>query len=66
MVWQPEKAKRHHDSQDEFLAAHLSMELGLPQAFQDEDVADYDDCIRKNESHHCLKGILKLYLHTGG
>lgn len=33
MVWQPEQAKHNHDSQDEFLAADLSAELGLLQAF---------------------------------
>lgn len=66
MVRQPEKAKHHHNSQDELLAADLSAELGLPQASQDEDVAGYDDCIRKNEARHCLKGVLKPHLHTGG
>lgn len=33
MVWQPEQAKHNHDSQDEFLAADLSAESGLLQAF---------------------------------
>lgn len=66
MVRQPEKAKHHHNSQDELLAADLSAELGLPQASQDEDVAGYDDCIRKNEARHGLKGVLKPHLHTGG
>lgn len=66
MVRQPENAKHHHNSQDELLAADLSTELGLPQTSQDEDVAGYDDCIRKNESCHCLRGILKPHLHTGG
>lgn len=66
MVWQPEKAKHHHNSQDEFLAADFTTELGLPQASQDEDVTGYDDCIRKYESHHGFKGILKPHLHKRG
>lgn len=65
MVGQPENAKSHHNGQDEFLAADLSAELGLPQTSQSEDVAGYDDCIRQNESCHCLQGILKPHLHPG-
>lgn len=63
VVRQPEQAKHHHNGQDEFLAADLSAEPGLPQASQDEHVADYDDCVRKNESCHCLEGVLKPHLH---
>lgn len=66
MVRQPESAEHHHDGQDEFLAADLSLELGLLQASQDEEVAGYDDCVGKNESHHCLEGVVKTHLHTGG
>lgn len=62
VVRQPEQAKHHHNSQDEFLTAHRPTELGLPQTFQDEDVAGYDDRVRKNESRHRLKGILKPHL----
>lgn len=50
VIRQPEQTKHHHNGQDEFLAFHFSAELGLPQAPQDEDIADYDDCVRKNES----------------
>lgn len=66
MVRQPENAKRHHDSQDEFLAADWPAELGLPQAPQDEDVAGYDGGIREDESRDRLKGIMEPHLHTGG
>lgn len=66
MIGQPEEAKHHHNSQDEVLAADLSAELDLPEASQDEDVAGDDDCVRKNESRHRLKGILEPHLHTGG
>lgn len=66
MVRQPEKAKHHHDGQDEFLAADRSAKLGLPEASQDEHVAGYDDCVRKNESRHCLQGVLKPHLYTRG
>lgn len=50
MIWQPEEAKRHHNSQDEFLAANIAAELVLPQAFQDEHVAGDDDGIWKDEA----------------
>ena len=50
VVRQPEQAERHHNSQDEFLAANLSAELGLSQAFQDQDVAGDNDRVRQDES----------------
>lgn len=63
MVWEPENAKCHHYGQDEFLTVDLSLELGLPQASQDEHIAHYNDSIRNNESWYCLKGVLKPHLH---
>lgn len=64
MIWQPEQAKHHHNSQDEFLAANMASELGLPEAFQDEDVAGDDDGVRKDESWHSFQGILESHLCT--
>lgn len=66
VVRQPEKAERHHDGQDEVLAAHLSAELGLPEAPQDEHVARDDDGVREDESRHRLKGVLEPHLQARG
>lgn len=66
VVRQPENAEHHHDGQDELLAAYCPAELGLPQAPQDEEVADYDDRVRKDEARHRLEGVLKPHLRSGG
>lgn len=66
VVRQPEEAERHHDSQDEILAADPSLELGLPQASQDEDVTGDDDGVRKDEARHRLEAVLEPHLHVGG
>lgn len=63
MVWQPENPKGHHDGQDELLTVDLSLELGLPQASQDEHVRHYNDCIGDDEPQHCFKGVLEPHLH---
>lgn len=66
VVRQPEEAEHDHDGQDELLAADPPLELGLPDASEDEDVAGYDDGVRKDESWHRLQGVLEAYLRREG
>lgn len=63
MVWQPEDTKGHHYGQDELLTVDLSLELGIPQASQDQYITHYNDGIGHNESQHCLKGVLEPHLY---
>lgn len=66
MVRQPEQTKHDHDGQDELLAVHLPAKLGLPEATQDQHVADDDDGVREDESRNCLKCILEPDLCPAG